>query len=384
MSALSRNLPEPPKWEAPQRPKRARLEAKIKLVTPMFGGSFQAREVDEQSPVRPAAIRGHLRFWWRALYGANYRSTEEMFAAEAACWGEAALEHKGKPGQTPDCQTAITIHISQKGSKTSYSSLDPKISDHPAYALFPFNEDNDQPQASGLQKVEFTLQLDFPAHLQQQIEGALRAWLLFGGIGARTRRGCGSMEAHMNGRPVCWPMDIPATQSGTDHLFPVLQGAGLFWKQCADADNAWQTAVNEWKLFRLGRDIDPKREFRWPDATAIREKDWQAARFPKAELGLPIVYHFLHEEHHNTTLQGSGKNTRLASPIIVKPLRTGEKQYSAAILILTAPSVTQITSLETTKSPLQQADGPLQIQKMPVRQFLADYLTQCKWQRKQL
>jgi hypothetical protein len=48
----------------------------IEIVTPMFGGGAKAGIVDEKMPIRVTEIRGHLRFWWRLLYGKNYSSLE--------------------------------------------------------------------------------------------------------------------------------------------------------------------------------------------------------------------------------------------------------------------------------------------------------------------
>jgi CRISPR-associated protein Cmr1 len=37
----------------------------LKLVTPMIGGGVQASDPDPKMPFRAKSIRGHLRFWWR-------------------------------------------------------------------------------------------------------------------------------------------------------------------------------------------------------------------------------------------------------------------------------------------------------------------------------
>jgi|GEM_PF-3130673 len=39
----------------------------IEVVTPILGGASRTREVDDVDIIRPATVRGHLRFWWRAL-----------------------------------------------------------------------------------------------------------------------------------------------------------------------------------------------------------------------------------------------------------------------------------------------------------------------------
>lgn len=68
---MSKRKPEvqPPEWQAPEKP--AELSLEIATITPLFGGGYAARECDELIPVRSAAVRGHLRFWWRATAGAH-------------------------------------------------------------------------------------------------------------------------------------------------------------------------------------------------------------------------------------------------------------------------------------------------------------------------
>src|SRR5690606_23258563 len=45
---------------------------------------------------RAATVRGHLRFWWRALYAERYASAEELYQRESTLWGRAATEDGGR------------------------------------------------------------------------------------------------------------------------------------------------------------------------------------------------------------------------------------------------------------------------------------------------
>lgn len=88
-----------PQWQAP-KPNEG-LTIRLKVITPLFGGGYEPREVDPVRIIRPATVRGHLRFWWRALYGGQYSSSEELFQAESALWrgGNGKPEYcwQGKP-----------------------------------------------------------------------------------------------------------------------------------------------------------------------------------------------------------------------------------------------------------------------------------------------
>lgn len=108
----------------------------LKTITPMFGGSAQTRQVDEQSPVRPASVRGHLRFWWRATAGAAYQKSEDLFQAESEIWGN--TDRHGKVRAEVEVtqagrECAPIRHTTKRDGK---KALD--FGSSPAYALFPF------------------------------------------------------------------------------------------------------------------------------------------------------------------------------------------------------------------------------------------------------
>jgi len=63
------------------------IELDVDVVTPLFGGSATPGETDAYHPVRAASVRGHLRFWWRACHAARYATSDALFAAESALWG---------------------------------------------------------------------------------------------------------------------------------------------------------------------------------------------------------------------------------------------------------------------------------------------------------
>ena len=72
---------------------------------------------------------------------------------------------------------------------------------YPAYALFPFQGEMPSDDIKSVKKqpdrcwkdISFTLNASCAVKLQDDVLAALRAWILFGGVGSRTRRGCGSL-----------------------------------------------------------------------------------------------------------------------------------------------------------------------------------------------
>ncbi|MGQ9697571.1 MAG: type III-B CRISPR module RAMP protein Cmr1, partial [Armatimonadota bacterium] len=338
------------------------FELEIHVVTPLFGGSAQAGQVDHQLPIRGASVRGHLRFWWRACKGAGYDNPRDLFEAEKRIWGST-----DEPGAID-----VDVEMLQQGKEVSsaeysrrpdgtYGSLPKWREGYPAYALFPFQgklkngrTQIDQPPAKALEDVGFRLRL-LSARRQDrdslcaEAEAALWAWLTFGGIGARTRRGCGSLFCshgafHPSGDIRKWlkqKADTHVTSNHGDTLIPLLSGARLLWGNECPVLDAWCKAIEAMHSFRQGLNFarkhgsQPNRpgRSRWPEADSIRKaiNAWDPRHFPqhpacpfypRADLGLPIVFHFSSDKDpSDCILEASGdKATRMASPIILKPL----------------------------------------------------------------
>ncbi|HEY3999217.1 MAG TPA: type III-B CRISPR module RAMP protein Cmr1, partial [Candidatus Xenobia bacterium] len=75
----------------------------IRVVTPILGGGYRTRQLDDVDIIRAATIRGHLRFWWRALQGHTYVDAVQLHQAEGLLWGKAATEEGGR--------SQIEIHV---------------------------------------------------------------------------------------------------------------------------------------------------------------------------------------------------------------------------------------------------------------------------------
>ena len=93
-----------PDWKTPEAADAHAITLHLKLITPMFGGGHTPRELDTVQPIRAAAIRGHLRFWWRATAGAQYSTSKSLSDAEAELWGSSVNTNKdgttaGGPGK---------------------------------------------------------------------------------------------------------------------------------------------------------------------------------------------------------------------------------------------------------------------------------------------
>lgn len=158
------------------------LKLDIDVITPMFGGGAHTATVEEDLPVRGGSVRGHLRFWWRATRGKRCETVAELKKLENVIWG------------TTTAPSAVKVYLKMVDRGSPYRYPDRK--DSLSYALFPFEKnprESDKP-GSGLRGVHFQIFLSYPPEMSNDVEAAVWAWVNFGGVGARTRRGLGSMR----------------------------------------------------------------------------------------------------------------------------------------------------------------------------------------------
>lgn len=309
------------------------MSVRLEVVTPILGGSTQTRAVDEVDVIRAATVRGHLRFWWRALYAARYSSAQELYERESQVWGRAATDGGGRSA------VEIRIDVERHGAKDE-SDIDLQRTPG-AYGLWPARAERRQGQVTKppaprrMPGTEFRLTLIAAASCEPEVRNALRAWILFGGYGSRTRRGLGSLTV-VEDRASWLPSE--ATRAALKDLFgfdvlvspanapgdtPWLAGASLrVGKAERDAIQAWTTALDWLKEFRQGTSggrgdrarergagkPQPQRPSisNWPEADKVRRLSspknglkWAhnprhngTPAWPRAGFGLPIIGQF--------------------------------------------------------------------------------------------
>lgn len=336
-----------------------RLTVRLRTITPMFGGSAETRTVDEHHPVRAASVRGHLRFWWRATAGAAYDTSKKLHEAESALWGNTERHGRVRVDveMTDAGQACEPVrHVRRGNGKVAFD-----FGSYPAYALFPFQGtikygDTDEAPAQARKNVAFTLNLSLGglnAQERREVETALHAWVLFGGIGSRTRRGCGSLEL------VGAEAQLPQPEQKGHRLLTTLPGRYFAGKPQRDPLQAWATAVGVYRDFRQGvgfarnkgQQANRPGRSRYPEPDTLREMTRRYGHevihpvrgFPRADLGLPIIFHFQDAqkkgEPTDQTLQGrQAGQQRFASPVITKVARIGG-EYLPLVLVLNSPNV---------------------------------------------
>lgn len=333
---------------------------RCQLVTPLYGGGVQAGKVDPAMPIRASAIRGQLRFWWRLLARHKWKlgNTDAIRRAEFALWGGVGSEALAsmvhlRVLDVKGCELAPWAEY-QKNPQGRWKALPtPQAWANAPYALFPAqgkNPDAVEPGPSELAKagLGWTLALGFAQDTSEeqknQVNEALRWWAAFGGIGARSRRGLGAVQ--VDGLSVPSPEECQSAQCQLTlgNSFPT-------------GDKAWMHAINKLRDFRQKDDDIARRpkntqgrpgQSHWPEADAARRltgrnspghepKHPAGKLYPRAAFGLPILLHFKDEkagDPHDVSLEPVGAD-RLASPLILRPVRQGDKWHAAALLLPT-------------------------------------------------
>ena len=354
------------------------VELALELVTPVLGGAAVLRTIDAVDIVRVPSIRGQLRFWWRALNVQRFKTPAELYAQESALFGRAADEGGGRSQVELRVRVAAASEIDESDIRLYGAGATPG-----AYALFPARAEAGGTPTAPRRKpgTRFTLEVRAPKERLEELRPVLRAWILFGGYGSRTRRGLGSLTVtgadkaswlpkeaslaqfgRLFGRDVFAQEVVPAELAQT----PRLAGASLLVGKAlsapelgfkdrvmTEAECAWLTALHWLRDFRQGTDTGARQEGKgkpsvsnWPEANNIRRlvpSTWThrpspsfgTVTWPRAAFGLPIGVTFLGEGPQEdgkskklelTWKDGEGLHNRLASPLIVKamPLANGK------------------------------------------------------------
>ncbi len=357
---MPRKVPDAPDFHKPTST-HEEITLHLKTITPYFGGGYEPRQIAEDYPVRAASIRGHLRFWWRATAGAQYNTPQALHDAESKLWGSAAKPSKngeieGGPGKVSLIVTRYRGDDKVRCAEyvpTPKGGLRVDFDKYPGYALFPFQgEAKDgkvitQPDFC-IPSLDFHMGISFPNTFRNEIESALAMWIKYGGVGARTRRGCGSLQSNFDVQAV-----LATYVSSLE--YPVISGSKYVVGRLYDTSlEAWKEAITVYSRFRQQRkrgDNRPGRSY-WPEPDSIRRISRRASRghepqhevqlgFPRADLGLPIIFHFKDKKYgdpEDTNLEGFVEGlSRFASPVITKAVPLGNGKYAPLVLILNAP-----------------------------------------------
>jgi CRISPR-associated protein Cmr1 len=331
------------------------------LITPLFGGGTETQKADPVSVIRVPSIRGQLRFWWRAIRGGQFGgSVERMKEREDEIFGAASVGDKSTPSQVQ-----INLSINKRGEDLVKVSNIAGTREVPiyvpgsslSYAAFPLREK----QVGVVEGVNFSLSLTYTASLSPEVEAALWAWEMFGGIGGRTRRGFGALQSKVY-RPsvgnVKKDIDDGFTKHFTGSNFPPnvphLSNSPTSIKITSphsDVPAVLKYLIKELREFRQDRPLHPPGRSHWHEPDAIRllfgatalhpPRPSTVSKYPRAAFGLPIIFKFKDAaDPPQTTLEGADKDQkRMASPLLLRPLACANNLAVGLAVILSGTSL---------------------------------------------
>lgn len=347
-------------------PEERVYEYEIDLITPMYGGGVVAGVNEQERPIRVPSIRGQLRFWWRATRGTAFPSLEELKKREAVIWG--STEKASPTWVEVDCGPYNQVR--ERAANYGFNR-GPET-----YALFPAVNNGQNLVKEGL---KFKVTLRCLKEHEVDVQCAVWAWVNFGGLGARTRKGCGALfcrelapkNAETFGTWLKENLQRYGVTSSVVSKLPYLSKKMLFGKAEGAALTAWSKGLAAIKEFRQGKGFArgkgsegrPGRSY-WPEPDTIRRalKSHAPAHtpdpnkpdgFPRALFGLPIVFHFRDERAGDPSTEAYPKGKkRMASPVLMRPLRTQDNQVVPAVVFLegTRPDVIELKGCPRTFS----------------------------------
>jgi CRISPR-associated protein Cmr1 len=368
------------------------------LITPLFGGGVEPNTPDPVTTIRATEIRGHLRFWWRATRGGQFKTIEELKAKEDEIWGST---------ETPSA-VSIEVSFSEKNSKgkelivrNNYGEVISAGAPQSKYGYVAF------PLFDALGKtlqeeISFQLKFVYPEYLKEDIELVLWAWESFGGIGARTRRGFGAIVCTNKDKLKTINEFLSYTRLKLQSLvrpneiaFSLLSSNEKEYVFITEINENTkvlkQLALNVWQqLFTYLKDFRQYRNGRgrsyWPEADAIRNITGNMANytdyqdklhdhtrptvalnglplevFPRASFGLPLIYQFKDNKKglrrdekkyrenkkswtpprdpdpENISIKGKDFN-RWSSPLILRPILCSDGIIGSVVRLL-QPSI---------------------------------------------
>ena len=306
------------------------LRLPLRTIPPMIGGGARARDPDPRDPVRVPSIRGHLRWWFRALSPRGL-SPEALFADERAIFG-------GVTGETPTPSRLVVRVCDVPDSSPKPAGWHKrKMQGHGyeaaatwtaagcsesgiGYGLFPLQRSKDEatrwptpdpihgvPTRNIIPEITFKLDLRLrssegqpDAALVERLINAVWCWVHLGGIGARTRRGFGALALDgavtTSGRlgesarvrfattdRSTWLKTFQVIFGDAGNLRPLRRSCRFLLERSAFNGNnrdersyahvAHATALGDLARFRQGAKVGRAKKFgatNWPDAYTLR------------------------------------------------------------------------------------------------------------------
>jgi len=335
------------------------------LITPMFGGDVKSFEINERTPIRSQSIKGQLRFWWRTMQG--FTSKDDLLKAETEIWGGSLAGNKWQSKVKVAVTDFRNLEVSPIKKERPWT--EPNILS--SYVLFPIFNNKYVQNPSLLSKATFNVSLTYPREREKDAINSLLLWALFGGVGARTRRGCGSVYSEELLKD-CKINSIADVKKFIDSVgggnvaelpYARIKGAKLFYSTANGSVKELLKEFGDYRQDRKPPEIGEKHPGRsyWPEPDAIRRlvlpqsllenpdylhrpEHKDGIWFPRAAFGLPVITHFntsnngKDDPRDNIKLEPADKiggrhAERWPSPYFIKQLKLQNELFNVMFVL---------------------------------------------------
>jgi CRISPR-associated protein Cmr1 len=210
---------------------RGKITATFQIVTPMFIGDANQKVNGIPAP----AVKGAIRFWWRALNWGRIRDNasdddqalKKMHHEESVLFGSA----DGNIGQSK-----FLLRVSKEPIQNDWPNDWPKSSTTSGYLGMGLWEtgkkDNPKPAREYIpEKKHFSIELLYKLKeadcseakeqlntAVEQVNDAIKAWGFFGGLGGRSRRGFGAIAIEKLNNSELIFADVPDYKTAVSQL----------------------------------------------------------------------------------------------------------------------------------------------------------------------
>ncbi|MEN0067994.1 MAG: RAMP superfamily CRISPR-associated protein [Myxococcota bacterium] len=318
----------------------------LRAVTPVYLGSARPAGIDKDYPFRGPSLRGNLRTWWRAVHPTQDLS--ELRNAERALFGGIHDEQ----GQGAPRASRVSLGLARMSSRVSTrKQLNEHLDTDLPYALWVDRAGTEtRYHLQARARLQLTLRPraedELPADAAPLLERALKAMVLLGGAGSRTRRGLGRLWSdELLGPTVANAESLAEMLSelaptSAPRGWPSLAGMTVAWKSGSTYGNAALAAQAALEVLQLLRGMRPDGDrFDGSERLEEAEQDWFHINHGMplhqafaAALGMPLAYRKPGVLVARVVPHGH-ETDRLPSPLHVRPVPT-PNGWAAVILCL--------------------------------------------------
>ncbi len=334
---------------APQESPQVTWDIDLRAETPIYKGGSDPEAIDADYPFRGTALRGQLRGWWRATVDAT--SVRALRAREHALFGGVFEEDGPRASRVA---LGVTDMASKAAKRHELRSLTGSGFDYALWVDRGHDEAKDRYHVGARGQLSMSLQVDRERNREadrQELDRALRALILMGGAGSRSRRGMGRLWSDaLLGRHIT---GLDALQEKLDELAP-RDDAQRPWPSLAGARAAWlrkspfskpgaavEAALQGFKELRGMRAIGGQ-SFDGSQRLREAQRDWLNLRARRplhgaftAALGMPLTYRSSNNHLPGAVQVRPKGHDRLPSPIHIRPVPT--RGGWAAVIIALRP-----------------------------------------------